>query len=46
MKLEMTIQAGEGGKDARLLVVNQAKIYETYAQAHGIRVQKENSALG
>ncbi len=46
MKLEMTIQAGEGGQDARLLVAHQAKIYETYAQVHGIRVEKENSALG
>lgn len=37
MQIEITIQAGEGGCDARLLTADQAAIYEAYAMANKLK---------
>lgn len=36
MKLHIEIRPGEGGEDARLLVLEQARIYLRYAERQGI----------
>ncbi len=36
MKLYIEIRAAEGGDDAKLLTVDQAKIYMKYAEKNGI----------
>lgn len=46
MKLTIEIKAGEGGKDAQLLVERQASIYASYAQAHGLICRRPSSGLG
>lgn len=41
MQIEITLQAGEGGQDARLLTTDQAAIYKAYATLNGLKVLKE-----
>lgn len=43
MKYQLTleIRAAEGGTDAKLLVHDQAAIYQRYAARHGLRVVVE-----
>jgi protein subunit release factor A len=41
MKLHIEIRAGEGGKDAQLLVEAQAGIYLAYAKQAGVSVASE-----
>lgn len=45
MKLHLEIRAGEGGKDAQLLVDTQAGIYLAYAKRADVAVQV-NKGLG
>lgn len=42
MKLVLEIRAGEGGDDAKLLVVDQGAIYAAYARRMGIAVEIED----
>lgn len=39
MKLTLEIRPAEGGDDAKLLVHDQAAIYQRYAARHGVQVQ-------
>lgn len=41
MKLHLEVRAGEGGKDAQLLVDIQASIYLAYARRVGASVQAD-----
>ena len=41
MKLHIEIRAGEGGKDAQLLVDTQAAIYHAYARRVSASVQAD-----
>ncbi|WP_155270458.1 hypothetical protein [Acidithiobacillus thiooxidans] len=41
MQIEITLQAGEGGQDARLLTADQAALYKAYAVLNGLRIAKE-----
>lgn len=49
MKVRIEVRPGEGGNDARLLVGEQATIYERYAQRCGIhcaRKERPAAAVG
>jgi protein subunit release factor A len=46
MKILIEIKAGEGGKDAQLLVPRQASIYEAYAASHGLSSRLVDTGLG
>lgn len=46
MKLNIEIRAAEGGDDAKLLVQQQALIYEAYARRHGLRWSELERAPG
>ena len=46
MKINIEIKAGEGGRDAQLLVERQASVYETYAQVNGLICRRPSSGLG
>lgn len=46
MKLHIEIKAGEGGKDAQLLVERQASVYAAYADGHGLICRRLSSGLG
>jgi len=41
MKLILEIRAAEGGDDAKLLVHDQASIYQRYASRNGLQVTVE-----
>ncbi|GBG14316.1 peptide chain release factor 1 [Novimethylophilus kurashikiensis] len=41
MKLTLEIRAAEGGEDAKLLVHDQAAIYQRYAARNGIKASVE-----
>lgn len=41
MKLSLEIRPAEGGDDAKLLVQDQAAIYQAYATRHGVAVRRE-----
>lgn len=41
MKLTLEIRPAEGGDDAKLLVHDQAAMYQRYAARHGVRVHIE-----
>ena len=46
MNLIIEIKAGEGGKDAQLLVETQASIYTAYASVNGVICRRPSSGLG
>jgi protein subunit release factor A len=46
MKLVIEIKAGEGGKNAQLLVPRQASIYSAYAEQNGLICRHLDSGLG
>ena len=46
MKLIIEIKAGEGGKDAQLLVETQASVYAAYADVHGLICRRPSNGLG
>ena len=39
MKAVIEMRPGEGGEDAKLLVKEQSKIYQRWAQRHGLGVE-------
>ncbi|RQR65381.1 PCRF domain-containing protein [Burkholderia sp. Bp9125] len=41
MKLTIEIRPAEGGDDAKLLVHDQAAIYQAYAARHGVKASLE-----
>lgn len=41
MKLTLEIRPAEGGDDAKLLVQDQAALYERYAARHSLKVRVE-----
>lgn len=41
MKLTLEIRAAEGGEDARLLVHDQAALYQRYAARTGLKARVE-----
>lgn len=41
MKLTLEIRPAEGGDDAKLLVHDQAAVYQRYASRHGLQVTVE-----
>ena len=41
MKIWMEIRPGEGGKDAKLLVRDQAAMYCRFAERNGLQVEME-----
>ena len=46
MKLHLELRAAEGGDDAKLLVIEQAAIYQTFAQRAGAKVHAMGQAPG
>lgn len=43
MKLAIEIRPGEGGKDARLLVDDQGRIYLRYAERHALEIELDRA---
>jgi len=39
MKVAIEIRPGEGGMDAKLLIVNQTKIYLRYAEKNNLKAE-------
>lgn len=46
MKVQMELRAGEGGMDAKLLVLEQAKMYIKYCEKSGAKVSVIDEAEG
>ena len=46
MKLNIEIRAAEGGEDAKLLVQDQARVYESFAQQTGLQSTRTGQGPG
>lgn len=46
MKITLELRAAEGGQDAKLLVLDQAAIYRSFAQRVGASVRTLDTGLG